>query len=366
MVGHGKRFDILPSEVALDDTLLRVKGTLDHRDNELTFDINADTDRLDTNLIQSLQPEEKEPTGKTETPPSIVPKGIIHLKTSALIYGGFTWSPVKADIRIESGNTRIVVNQAQLCGISTTGELDITPQGIGIDINPTANDASLQTTSDCLWRKPIQVDARYDLVGNIRQAPTRENPLQSLSGQLAFSSQNGRIKYSSTLMKIFSVLNITEVFTGGKSDLTEDGYGYAKAWARATIGNGKLHLNEILLDGNALKITGQGSIDLQDNTADIILLAAPLKTVDRIVNKIPIINYITGGSLISVPLRIQGKLSDLSVVPLPPSAVGKGLLNIMERTLKAPFKLVENVEGFVSEHAGGKNGAPDDADSKKP
>ena len=98
----------------------------------------------------------------------------------------------------------------------------------------------------------------------------------------------------------------------------------------------KLHLDEILLDGNALKITGQGSIDLKDATANIIVLAAPFKTVDRLVNKIPIFRYITGGSLVSVPLRLHGKIKDLSVVPLPPSAVGKGLLQFMERTLKAP------------------------------
>jgi hypothetical protein len=155
------------------------------------------------------------------------------------------------------------------------------------------------------------------------------------------------------------------VFTGGKSDLAENGYGYTKASATATIGNGKLHLNEILLDGNALKITGQGSIDLKDNTADIILLAAPLKTVDRIVNKIPIINYITGGSLISFPLHLHGKLSDLTVVPLPPSAVGKGLLNIMERTLKAPFKVVENVGDFVSDHANGNHTPTDQTTPQK-
>jgi hypothetical protein len=114
------------------------------------------------------------------------------------------------------------------------------------------------------------------------------------------------------------------------------------------IADGKVRFDEILIDGNSLKITGQGSIDLNDATVDIILLAAPLKTVDRIVNNLPIIRYIAGGSLISIPLRVEGKLRDISVVPLPPSAVGKGLLNIMGRTLKAPFKLVEGAAELTS------------------
>ena len=142
-------------------------------------------------------------------------------------------------------------------------------------------------------------------------------------------------------MKIFSMLNLTEVFSGGESDLAEQGYGYTQAFTNIEFDQGKLQFNEILLDGNSLKITGQGSIDLTDRTIDVILLAAPLKTVDRIVDKLPIISYITGGTLISVPLRVTGKVNDPSVVPMSPTAVGKGVLNIMGRILKAPYKLVE-------------------------
>ena len=83
-----------------------------------------------------------------------------------------------------------------------------------------------------------------------------------MSGHMEFSSDNGKIEYSNVLMKIFSVLNVTELFTGGKSDLTEAGYGFTKAYAKAGIGGGKLQFSEILLDGNSLKITGQGVITL--------------------------------------------------------------------------------------------------------
>jgi len=168
---------------------------------------------------------------------------------------------------------------------------------------------------------------------------------------MEFSSDKGRIAYASVLMKIFSILNITEVFTGGQSDLTGEGFGYAKAYANAEINEGKLRFNEILLDGNALKITGQGVIALDTRQADITLLAAPLKTIDRIVNKIPIINYIAGGSLITIPLQLTGPLTDINVKPIRPSAVGEGLVKIMERTLKAPFKIVRSASDFAVEES---------------
>jgi hypothetical protein len=369
VIGRGHRFDIQPSQVVLDDTRLRVNGTLVPQERVLIFDMNVDTDRLDVGLLKSFHSDEKASAsadGKKQPSPTIVPRGTIHFKARSLTYGDFTWAPVSADIRMESDSTYVIIDKAQLCGISTTGDVDITPQGIGFNIRPLATKVSLQQTYDCLWDKHIRADARYDLGGNVRLEPTQGDPLSALSGRATFSSQNGRIYESSTLLKIFAVLNITELFTGGKSDLTEDGYGYSKAWVKARIEAGKLHLDEILLDGNALKLTGQGSIDLQNNTADITVLAAPLKTVDRVVRQIPIIRYITGGSLITVPLRLHGELKDLSVVPLPPAAVGKGLLNFMQRTLKAPFKLVEKTMEMSSGQTNQNNRQPDATDAEDP
>jgi hypothetical protein len=55
--------------------------------------------------------------------------------------------------------------------------------------------------------------------------------------------------------------------------------------------------------------------------------------VQRIVGKIPVLGKILGGSLVSVPVKIKGNLSDPEVTFLSPSAVGSAFLGIMERTL---------------------------------
>ena len=367
--GNDGKLTIAPSEVSLCNSLMVVDGILDRSNGGLTFDVNVDADRLDEDLIRALQPIEKDKADaaqKPASPAAVAPRGAVHIKADDFTYGGFTWSQVLADVRIDGNNTGVQVDQADLCGISTTGELAFSPQGVSLHVTPAAKNMSLQETATCLWNVPVKAVAQYDLSGEINLPPTRENPARLLSGQLALSSENGTIKYASVLMKIFSVLNVTEGFTGGRLDLTGEGYGYSRAYAKVDIGKGKLQFKEILLDGNSLKITGQGSIDLTDNTVDIVLLAAPLKTVDRIVNKIPVINYIIGGSLISIPLRVKGEMSDLSVVTMPPSAVGKGLLGIMERTLKAPFKLVEGAAEFASEESAATEAAPDTTNPKGP
>ena len=352
--GSGSRLKIEPSEVSVCNSLLSVEGVADRSDGNLSIDLNVDADRLDEELIRILHPTDKDnadTSKKTAAASAMTPRGAVHLKANDFTYGGFSWSGVQADVQLDGDNTQVQINHADLCGISTTGNLEFSPRGVGLHITPTATDASLQETVNCLWHKPVKAQAQYDLTGEINLLPTSENPVRSMSGHMEFSSDNGKIEYSNVLMKIFSVLNVTELFTGGQSDLTEAGYGFTKAYAKAGIGGGKLQFSEILLDGNSLKITGQGVITLDTREADLTLLAAPLKTIDRIVNKIPIINYIAGGSLISIPLHVTGPLADIKVTPMSPSAVGEGLLNLMGRTLKAPFKLVQSASEFAVEES---------------
>lgn len=349
VAGSGSRLTIDPSEVSLCNSSMVVHGGVVRSDGGLQIDLDVDADRLDEELIHMAQSGKKADNAPEEAGASPSPflKGVVRVNANDFAYKDYTWHQIQAEVRLEGDTTQIQIGQADLCGITTTGALTFSPRGLSLHIVPDAEAASLEETAKCLLGRTLRADARYNLSGQLWLPETSDDIIASMSGDLSFVSENGRIEYSSVLMKIFSVLNIAEVFSG-KSDLTEKGYGYAQCYAKAEINGGRLHFNEILMDGNSLKLTGQGDIDLKKQEADILLLAAPLKTVDRIVNKLPIINYIAGGSLISIPLRLEGKLNDLSVVPMPPSEVGKGLLNIMGRVLNAPFKLVEGMESLAT------------------
>ena len=366
--GHGDRLEVVYCEVVREGSRLSMAGRLDHHDGDLRFDLDVAADSVDEAFIRAfqLQPGEAAPDGGAASAVAWVPRGTIRLKAADFRLGRFVWSPLQADIVVDGAHTRITVVRADLCGIATAGQLDVTPRGIGLQLHPSATGASLQESLDCLLNRPVSVQARYDFSGEIRLPPTRDNPVQSLSGELLFSSEKGRIQYAGLFMKIFAVLNITELFTGGRSDLGGAGYGYTHAHVRAFLDSGTLQLAEILLDGHSLTITGQGRIDLIGQTADVSLLVAPLKTIDRIVNRIPLIGYIAGGSLISVPLMVHGPIDNLSVSPMPAAAVGAGLLGLMERTLKAPFKLVESAADFVSAESAREIVAPDDRDQQGP
>jgi hypothetical protein len=76
---------------------------------------------------------------------------------------------------------------------------------------------------------------------------------------------------------------------------------------------------------------------------DLNALVVPVNRVQRMVGKIPVLGKILGGSLVSIPVKIKGNLSDPEVAFLSPSAVGSAFFGIMERTLKLPFTIIEPV-----------------------
>jgi len=62
--------------------------------------------------------------------------------------------------------------------------------------------------------------------------------------------------------------------------------------------------------------------------------------VDRIIRILPIVGYLLDDTLVSIALKVTGKLQDPKVEYLPVEEIGSGLLGIMKRTLDLPVKVV--------------------------
>jgi hypothetical protein len=71
------------------------------------------------------------------------------------------------------------------------------------------------------------------------------------------------------------------------------------------------------------------------------VLASPLKTVDRLFKKIPVVSGLLGGNLISIPIRVSGDLTQPTVVPLSPTAISQEVFNILKRTIKLPITVIQ-------------------------
>lgn len=182
---------------------------------------------------------------------------------------------------------------------------------------------------------------QFDLHGSLSSRSEPADLLNSMEGNLEFESVEGRIYRFGLLAKILALLNVTEIYQGQMPDLIEEGWAYNSMAFKGNFQNGKFITTECALDGASMGIACDGSIDLAEETLDLTILVAPFKTADRIVRFIPFVSNILRGNLISIPFQAQGPLSNPTVIPLPPAAVGSSVLHMMEKTLRLPFDIIQ-------------------------
>ena len=248
-----------------------------------------------------------------------------------------------ADISFNETDSLIVVKKADLCGIQFPGILKVSADEFELYFNPVAETQNLEPAIACLSAKKNLADGSFNLEGELMSKARPAAFPKSLTGNLQFTAAQGRIYRFGMLAKIFALLNVTEIYRGEVPDLTGKGFAYNSMAINGVFEDGKLIIQDTLIDSPSMGIAIEGNIDLIKKKVNLVVLVAPFKTIDRIVKLIPLFGNIMGGNLISIPFRAIGDLGDPDVIPLSPTAVGSGLLGILQRTLKLPITIIQPV-----------------------
>ncbi|HUJ88997.1 MAG TPA: AsmA-like C-terminal domain-containing protein, partial [Syntrophorhabdales bacterium] len=161
----------------------------------------------------------------------------------------------------------------------------------------------------------------------------------SLKGTVEFEAKKGRIDRYGLLAKIFQVLSPMGILK--IPDLAKEGFSYHVIKASGNLQDGKVTIKEALVDSSATDLVFNGEIDLIDKRIDAVVLVVPFRTIDRIINFIPLVRYVMAGRLVAIPVRVTGDLENPEVTPFSPSAVGAGLLDTVKRIFHLPLKLIQ-------------------------
>jgi hypothetical protein len=267
-------------------------------------------------------------------------------KASAVTWKGCRWSNAKGAVTFGDRGIDITVTRADLCGLRCTGSVYSHAGLITDSFQFWADKVDLASTLKCLWGKDARIEGKFLLDAEMWAEGTKDPLKEDSQGSLLFISKNGRIHRWTLLSRLFGMLNVIGLFKGNFPDFTQEGFKYDQFVITGELRDGYLYLNEFVIDGPALKIVGEGRIDISGGEADIVLLLAPLKSVDTLMRHIPIVGrIITGksGTFISVPFRITGPLDNPKVTLLPPEAVGHGLWGVLKRTLQTPVEMFKTL-----------------------
>jgi uncharacterized protein YhdP len=165
---------------------------------------------------------------------------------------------------------------------------------------------------------------------------------KSALGNMRLSMSDGTLKKFSTLSKVFSILNVSQLLKFKLPDMVSGGMPYSSIKGSFSVKEGIVSTQDLFISSNAINVSIIGNADIVKEQLNLTLGAQPLQTVDKIINRIPIVGWILTGKdkdLLTAYFEAKGKWSDPQVSAIPVKSLGKGVLNIFIRTFELPVKL---------------------------
>jgi len=269
--------------------------------------------------------------------------GIIRFNSASVTYGRYTVSPVKAIITRTRDGLNAAITEAKVCGLSVPGTFATSHGDMQLIFKPTAEQQQLGPAIACLSGGDVNMTGTFNLNTEIKISGKRETLLTDLEGGIDFKAKDGKIYRYPELAKIFSLLSVTEIFRGKQPELGGNGFPYRSMALKGKLHQGKLMVEQAYIGGSSLNIIGEGNVDIAGKKMDLVVLVSPFSTIDWIIGHIPIVRTVLGGTLISIPVKVSGDLSNPDATFLNPSAVGSRTLDLMKNIVGLPIEIISPI-----------------------
>jgi hypothetical protein len=249
-------------------------------------------------------------------------------------------TPFRGRLELTAGPTwHTMITNSRLCGIDLTGTLNSdTVHNENIFDLAAAHTLLFQNLLPCLGIEQDLIEGTFSLHGSLHGEPGNWT-----TGNLDIISSKGRILRMMLLSRIFSLVNITDLFsTPDTSSESPKGFSYSDLELKTVIRDNRLIITKCVIRGEGLNLFAKGQMGLDTFDTDITVLIAPFKTLDAIVGNMPLVGRAVGGkntALVTIPVGVKGNIADPEVTLLPAQAVGEGIVTLVEETLKLPFSI---------------------------
>ncbi|MBN2428164.1 MAG: AsmA-like C-terminal domain-containing protein [Deltaproteobacteria bacterium] len=176
--------------------------------------------------------------------------------------------------------------------------------------------------------------------------------LPTSKGEFNIEIRKGVLKKFNALSKVFSILNVSQLFSLKLPDMATDGMPFKRATGTIHMHNGLLTSENIWVDSEAMNLSVVGSMDLVKKKTDTVLGVKPLGTVDKIITHIPIAGYILAGedkALVTAYFDIKGDIQNPVVEAVPMASISNKAKGIFKRIFGLPEKVMTETKELFRE-----------------
>jgi hypothetical protein len=341
-----KTITINSAEAVIENKKYSINGQTALKQERLSMDFDVKTDIIELDKIlapvQTGDEEEKDEEKEQRVGKSwdLAVIGSLKLHADSLLYNGYTWKPFESLITFENSFLGIEILKADLCNVSTPGNISFHEGRIDLDFQMEAVEQKSNEILTCLMGGEQRMTGTMNLRASISGQGSKDTLVNSLQGELQLKAEEGFIYQDAQAAKILNILNVTNMFKGKIPDLSTEGFHYDSLIVKGSMENGILAIDPAKLEAPIMEIVSHGTIDIPGNKLKLLVLVAPLQTVNRIQN-LPIIRTILPTSLAAVPVEVTGNFSDIKVKALSMSAIGTKTFGIMVDVLSTPVRILE-------------------------
>lgn len=194
------------------------------------------------------------------------------------------------------------------------------------------------------FRVSKELSGRLDLEADLSARGGSPATLEkSLNGTVGMHLKKGVINRYAVLSKVFSILNVSQLFRLRLPDMVTTGMPYDRIDVNFTLKDGVAYTENLNLASPSLLMTAVGTSDLVKKEIDLELGVQPLQTVGKVLGRIPIVGWIlTGGEkrFLVTYFDAKGSWDDPKVTTTTATALPQGVYNIFKRIFQLPQRLL--------------------------
>lgn len=267
------------------------------------------------------------------------------LNVEAGNFGNLTFSKLNAAAQQDKGTIYLQTLTAGVMGGKLTAKGRIAPGGDKGDRYDLTVDISRADAEKLFEALNIsrEVTGSLTVHGDLTaRGNTLHDIKRSALGNIRLTMNNGTLRKFNTLSKVFSILNISQLLKFKLPDMASGGMPYSSIKGSISVKDGILATQDLFITSNAINVSIVGNADIVKEELNLTIGAQPLQTVDKIVNRIPIVGWLLTGKdkdVVTAYFEAKGKWSDPQVSAIPVKSMGKGILNIFIRAFELPVKL---------------------------
>jgi uncharacterized protein YhdP len=325
----------------VNKSALNIKGTITDL-SKPTIDLVVKASYLDPGDLALLAGLERQGQPAKDAAP------ILNATVSASrgAFGEVPFEKLNAIVQYENHVTYLQPVTFAVFGGRATAKIRIDRSGGEISryqLGYTLDGAAADQLSRALGVKTQEITGTISSSGDLTARGKNADELKRSSlGSFKIISRDGTIRRFPVLSKIFSILNVSQLLQFQLPDMVAGGMPYDEIKGTIAVKDGSLTTNDLFLKSNAMNISAIGSIDLPKEELNLTIGVQPLQTIDKLVNRIPIVGWILTGkdrAFITTYFEAKGKLDNPQVSAIPVKAMAKGVFNIFKRVFQLPAKI---------------------------